>query len=107
MNIFNLIGTIKKLDNLEKDFKRKVIVIGTIEYILTGYKLLFILPTMLLIGLQNCLEWVTDRLDTFCYNLPNVRIAKREDVEKLTNALKKHNKPKVVKADVTNAFEKK
>ena len=91
MKTINLTKTILKL-NVSKKLKIKGIIIGYIEYFLTGYKLIFIIPTMLLHGIIKLLYKVWDWLDCFCYNLPDIQLLSKEDKSELIKAIKERKK---------------
>ena len=109
MKTFYLAKTIAKL-NVSKRLKIKGIIIGYVEYLLNGYKLLLILPTMLLDGFVKVLSAIWEWLDSACYSLPDVQLLNKKDKQELINALKERNKEetcrKLEESDLKNTFKK-
>ena len=94
MNTFQTIKTISKMNNIIKGLKIKVLLLGTIEWVLTGYKLIFIIPTMLIKGLAVLFNAIWEKLDDLCYVLPSVCLIRGQEQEKVINAFKEYTRTK-------------
>lgn len=102
MKFINMIKEIIQMD-IEKRFKRKMLFLGCVEALLGAYKLLIKLPVYLF-GLPfNILHKIGEFVADGCMNimwaideLPDVKLAKKEDKDILVQKLKEKYNRKVL-----------
>jgi hypothetical protein len=90
---------VKKILNktdLEKSFKKKILILGTLEQILNFWKKVLMLPLLLIYFMFYCLHITSELIAEHCFwlgetirDLPDIRLHSTEEENKMVNAIKK------------------